>query len=98
MLKIRGHGYGIAYGDGVDHGDSLGGGHGFAYIDFANRGNGRGAGFWDIVGGEFIYPANTGGGGRGADSIYITPLLIDDYPVTTAYQSATMQTTGADYA
>jgi len=95
---LRTDGYGCAYGD--VHASAVGGGHGVGY-DFGYD-NGDGCSCIDIYG-DGDSCGNGWGSGRGDDGgansgfrysedPNITVLVINDDPLTTAYQAVTMQT------
>jgi len=80
MIKSSGDGHGYNYGDGGDHGDGGGDGWGDGYITSRNS---CGSGYGHLA-----------GHGRGSDAPSVTALIIDQDPITTAYQAVTMQTQG----
>jgi len=90
MIKTDGSGYGREYqlrdnrGDGVICGDSWG----------AGDGHGHGCGQLDGDGWGHGYLGLRPRGVSRRDSVYITVLVINSDPITTAYQAHTMQTTG----
>jgi len=92
MIKNQCPYYFSFFGDGVIYGtgDGGGSGRGAVYVDGCGSGG-------DSIGGYH----RGGGWGDGSkiayrmiDSEYITTLIIDDSPLTTAYQAATFQSQG----
>jgi len=88
-----GHGYNAGFGDefsdldGNGYGCGEGTGTGTGYGDGYGYDTGAGTGYG--YGGGYI-----GSGSVWDDPVYITTLIIDSDPLTTAYQAQTMQTTG----
>jgi len=77
-VYLHGHGFGITGSIGDGHGDGSGW-------------TGEGVGSGDSIG-DTINTGDGIGGGHWASCPYVTSLLIDDDPVTMAYQAVTMQT------